>query len=85
MHLPEKYASVLQSALHIVLFPALDSVPADRLGWIYQAVGMLAGLFRCLQIERYLQDSSLDACRVEVASAMQTAIQRRFMDAGLLR
>ncbi|MDO9117946.1 MAG: hypothetical protein Q7U39_08315 [Nitrospira sp.] len=36
-------------------------------------------------IERYLQDPSLDACRGEVASTMQAAIQRRFMDAGLLR
>lgn len=36
-------------------------------------------------IERYLQDSSLDSCRAEVASAMQAAIQQRFMDAGLLR
>lgn len=36
-------------------------------------------------IERYLQDESLNGCRAEVASAMQTAIERRFMDAGLLR
>ncbi|HEX7765939.1 MAG TPA: hypothetical protein VF443_04460 [Nitrospira sp.] len=35
-------------------------------------------------IERYLQDESLDACRTEVASAMQTAIQQRFINAGLL-
>lgn len=36
-------------------------------------------------IERYLQDSSLDACRVEVASAMQGTIQQRFTDVGLLK
>lgn len=35
-------------------------------------------------VERYLQDPSLNACRGEVASAMQAAIERRFADAGLL-
>ena len=35
-------------------------------------------------VERYLQDSSLDECRAEVSSAMQTAIQQRFTDVGLL-
>ncbi len=35
-------------------------------------------------IERYLQDGSLDVCRAEVAATMQTAIQRRFRETGLL-
>lgn len=35
-------------------------------------------------VERYLQDPSLNACRDEVASALQAAIERRFIDAGLL-
>lgn len=35
-------------------------------------------------VERYLQAPSLNACRGEVASALQTAIERRFIDAGLL-
>lgn len=35
-------------------------------------------------VDRYLQDPSLDACRADVASAMLVAIQRRFIDAGLL-
>lgn len=34
-------------------------------------------------IERYLQDSSLDACRTEIMAKMQAAIQQRFTDAGL--
>lgn len=36
-------------------------------------------------IDRYLQDESLNACRADVASAMQAEIERRFIDAGLLR
>jgi len=35
-------------------------------------------------IDRYLQDESLNACRAEVTATMQAAIQRRFIDAGLL-
>ncbi len=35
-------------------------------------------------VERYLQDASLNECRTAVMAQMQTAIQRRFTDAGLL-
>ncbi|SPP66416.1 hypothetical protein [Nitrospira lenta] len=35
-------------------------------------------------VDRYLQDSSLDACRTEVASAMQAAIHQRLKSTGLL-
>lgn len=35
-------------------------------------------------VERYLQDQTLDNCRAAVATHMQSAIHRRFIEAGLL-